>query len=309
MQIVQRFDDWLAEGETSSLTQKQEEFLNKCTIGQWKFDSSPGLVNVDGNFDCSERGLIDFKNVNFGKISGDFVCSNNNLTSLNGAPQTVGGTFHCSLNNLTSLEGAPQKVDGFFSCSVNNLTSLKGAPQTVGGDFYCTDNTLMSLVEAPQTVDGGFYCSNNKLTSLEGAPKTVGGGFDCYKNNLTSLKGAPRTVGEYFNCGDNNLTSLEGAPQTVGDFYCNAFSLDREDWNLAGWLKILTTGTPEVRALIFTLPQLDLAALQQEIDRNPEGMLVKLKDFLKHPHFGGLKWPERLEQEKELLLDLGDIGL
>lgn len=288
MQIVQRFDDWLAEGETHSLTQKQEEFLNKFTIGQWKFDSSTGLVNVDGNFDCSESDLIDFKNVNFGKISGYFVCSNNNLTSLKGAPQTGEGTFHCS---------------------INNLTSLKGAPQTVGEDFYCTDNNLMSLVEAPQTVDGGFYCSNNKLTSLEGAPKTVGGGFDCYKNNLTSLKGAPRTVGEYFNCGDNNLTSLEGAPQTVGDFYCNAFSLDREDWNLAGWLKILTTGTPEVRALIFTLPQLDPAAFQQEIDRNPEGMLVKIKDFLRNPHFGGLKWPERLEQEKELLLDLGDIGL
>lgn len=246
MQIIQTFDDWLAEGETPSLTQKQEEFLNKCTIGQWKFDSSTGLVNVDGNFDCSESGLIDFKNVNFGKISGDFVCSNNNLTSLNGAPQTVDGSFLCSKNKLTSLEGAPQKVDGFFNC---------------------------------------------------------------YKNNLTSLKGAPRTVGEYFNCGENNLTSLEGAPQTVGDFYCNAFPLDREDWNLAGWLKILTTGTPEVRALIFTLPQLDPAVLQQEIDRNPEGMLVKIKDLLRNPNFGGLKWPDRLEQEKELLLDLGDIGL
>lgn len=288
MQIIQRFDDWLAEGETSSLTQKQEEFLNKCTIGQWKFDSSTGLVNVDGNFDCSESGLIDFKNVNFGKISGDFVCSK---------------------NKLTSLEGAPQKVDGFFNCYKNNLTSLKGAPQIVGGDFYCTSTTLMSLVGAPQTVGGTFHCSNNKLTSLEGAPKTVGGGFDCYKNNLTSLKGAPRTVGEDFSCGENNLTSLEGAPQTVVDFSCNAFSLDRKDWNLAGWLKILTTGTPEARDLIRTLPQLDPAALQQEIDRNPEGMLVKMKDFLRNPNFGGLKWPERLEQEKELLSDLGDIGL
>ena len=49
--------------------------------------------------------------------------------------------------------------------------------------------------------------------------------------------------------------------------------------------------------------------LQQQIDENPEGMLVKLKGLLKNPHFQGLKWPKNLEREKELLSDLSDIGL
>ena len=39
---------------------------------------------------------------------GDFNCYNNKLTTLEGAPSSVGGDFSCSFNNnLTSLEGAP----------------------------------------------------------------------------------------------------------------------------------------------------------------------------------------------------------
>jgi len=87
---------------------------------------------------------------------------------------SVNGNFICYNNDLTSLEGAPKVVDGYFDCSVNSLTSLEGAPKTVGGDFYCSDNKLTSLEGASITVGGDFYCNNNKLTSLQGAPKSVG---------------------------------------------------------------------------------------------------------------------------------------
>jgi hypothetical protein len=30
---------------------------------------------------------------------------------------------------------------------------------------------------------------------------------------------------------------------------------------------------------------------------------------LKHPHFQNLEWPKHLDQEKDLLSDLDDIGL
>ena len=46
-------------------------------------------------------------------------------------------------NQLTSLQGAPQTVGGYFSCNDNQLTSLQGAPQTVGGDFYCSGNPVV----------------------------------------------------------------------------------------------------------------------------------------------------------------------
>jgi len=70
-------------------------------------------------------------------VGGSFYCSNNRLTSLAGAPQTVGGGFSCGFNQLTTLEGAPQMVGRDFWCLYNRLTSLEGAPQTVGGYFYC----------------------------------------------------------------------------------------------------------------------------------------------------------------------------
>jgi hypothetical protein len=72
-------------------------------------------------------------------------------------------------------------------------------------------------------------------------------------------------------------------------------------------IEIFLTGTPEEKRIVS--PLVDPRVIQQQIDENPEGMLVKLKGHLKHPQFQGLKWPERLEQEKDLLSDLGDVGL
>ena len=161
------------------LTADQEAFLNRYTKGTWTLNSSTGLVDVKGDFDCSYKKLEDFKGVKFGKVTGDFEFGNNKLTSLEGAPQEVGGYFYCSANNLTSLAGAPQEVGEGFYCEDNSLTSLAGAPQEVGLDFYCSYNQLTSLAGAPQKVDGSFECHDNKLTSLEGAPQKVDGKFFC----------------------------------------------------------------------------------------------------------------------------------
>jgi hypothetical protein len=46
------------------------------------------------------------------------------------------GNFNCNYNRLTSLQGAPESVGGGFYCSNNHLTSLQGAPESVGGGFY-----------------------------------------------------------------------------------------------------------------------------------------------------------------------------
>jgi len=100
----------------TGLTPRQEAFLNQFTKGTWSYDPATGLVEVKGDFDCSNKKLEDFEGVKFGKVGGDFVCRE---------------------NKLTSLEGAPQRVDGDFDCMYNELTSLKGAPKEVGGDFVC----------------------------------------------------------------------------------------------------------------------------------------------------------------------------
>jgi hypothetical protein len=143
-------------------------------------------IDVNGDVDLDLQRLAKLP-LKFRNVGGHFYCFRNQLTSLEGAPQSVGGEFYCSDNRLTSLEGAPQSVGGNFYCEYNNLTSLEGSPKHVGGYFSCSNNQLTSLEGAPQSVGGDFYCYNNQLTSLEGAPQTVGGGFFCRNNPISII--------------------------------------------------------------------------------------------------------------------------
>jgi hypothetical protein len=190
-----------------TLTQDQIDWLDECTVRRsWEYNPSTGLVDVNGDFDCREQGLKDFKGIRFGDVRGHFQCGENELKSLEGAPSTVKGIFACDDNQLTSLEGAPQIVKGdFFSCNYNQLTSLEGAPQIVKGDFYCNENQLTSLEGAPQIVGRSFYCDDNQLTNLKGAPREIGTNFSCENNKITSLDGAPQIVKGKFSCGENPM--------------------------------------------------------------------------------------------------------
>jgi hypothetical protein len=134
---------------SSQLTQKQIQWLERCASVSWTLNTTTGLVDVAGDFNCFGQNLTDFRGVKFGLVKGGFYCRNNNLTSLEGAPQHVEGGFFCDNNNLTSLEGAPQHVEGDFSCADNDLTSLEGAPQHVGGGFYCSHNPVSEDVLEP----------------------------------------------------------------------------------------------------------------------------------------------------------------
>ena len=238
----------------AALTEEQIKWLDECAENSWKLNRQTGLVDVVGNFDCSEQGLTDLKGVRFGKVSGDFDCGDNVLTTLEGAPKTVNGGFVCYDNHLTSLEGAPQTVNGNFSCYDNQLTSLEGAPKSVGRDFGCSNNQLTTLVGAPQSVGWDFRCYDNQLTTLVGAPQTVGH-FRCERNQLTSLVGAPKTVNGGFDCYSNQLTTLEGAPQSVGgDFYCNDNPVS--ETTLKAIFELMEKGKPYQQALEERWPKM-----------------------------------------------------
>lgn len=153
-----------------------------------KYDCTSNLNKETLKYFVSENkdGFI----INFGEVTGNFICSNLGLTSLKGAPQYVGGSFWCKDNDLMSLEGAPKEVGKDFECSRNQLITLEGAPKKVGRDFYCNANRLVSLIGAPEEVGSLFFCCSNKLTSLKGAPKIVGDDFWCVDNpKLHSLEG------------------------------------------------------------------------------------------------------------------------
>ena len=62
-----------------ALTAVQIDWLDKCVDGSWKPNPQTGLIDVVGNFSC-ER---------------------NQLTTLVGAPQSVGGYFYCYGNSVS----------------------------------------------------------------------------------------------------------------------------------------------------------------------------------------------------------------
>ena len=222
--------EYSKDGETSYLlegTVTKEDFLKEreSLLKKFLYIPQTNRYDYDGDLNKNDLSILVSEDkdgfiINFGKVTGDFNCSDLGLKSLKGAPQEVGKSFWCFRNKLTSLEGAPKEVGGFFNCSDNQLTSLEGAPKKVGGEFNCSYNQLTSLEGAPKKVGGGFYCYNNQLISLKGAPQTVGGDFSCYKNQLTSLEGAPQKVGGNFYCRSNiNLHSLDGIGEVGGKIY------------------------------------------------------------------------------------------
>jgi hypothetical protein len=235
---------------TSGLTEEQQEFLNKYTEGTWSVNPTTGLVDVQGDFNCSSERLKSLLDIHFGHVVGNFNCYDNRLTSLAGAPQTVGGNFNCY---------------------------------------------------------------NNKLTSLEGSPQTVGGDFNCFFNDLKSLEGAPQTVGGNFDFSPNDLKSLEGAPYTInGIFISDEFKLDAGKWNMAGWLKVLNTGTEEAKKLILTLPWLQPDWWNLELQRDPGKtvhLLGSLWNHLPKNIQSAIKIPKGYEDQMDLFSGFDELGL
>jgi hypothetical protein len=75
-------------------------------------------------------------------------------------------------------------------------------------------------------------------------------------------------------CIGNKLTSLAGAPQKVGRFFkCDAFELEKKEWNLEGWLKALKKESRAAQKIILTL--LPAEYLNKERERIPSNILTK----------------------------------
>ena len=137
-----------------TITKEQEIFLNKCTNGNWELNTESGLVDIDGDFNCYNKGLSDFLGIEFGNISGSFDCSHNKLVSLEGAPQEVGVDFYCHNNQLVSLEGAPQKVGFRLTC---DAITLRGCPiDLLDKIYFYQDNKSFILKDLLNRVGNGL---------------------------------------------------------------------------------------------------------------------------------------------------------
>ncbi len=131
-------------------------------------------------FDLKLTELPDLSDV---KVLGSFLCYNNQLQTLEGAPKYVGRSFSCNSNpQLTNLEGAPEYVGGSFDCGYNYLQTLEGAPKYVGEGFECEQNSQLTTLKGLPRFIGGNLCWCSTKVTME----------DFYENLLLSdVKGNP----------------------------------------------------------------------------------------------------------------------
>jgi hypothetical protein len=152
---------------------KHSPFLNNSTdIDAWlnNMKISHYVINEDLTVDV--EGDVYLKNQNlsfipiqFGAVKGNFIVSNNCLTSLDGSPSYVEGDFFCDDNKLTSLKGGPSYVGGHYHCGMNKILNLKDIAD-INGNLYCFDNLINDL-SSLKKVRHLLNCTDNLLHYLE----------------------------------------------------------------------------------------------------------------------------------------------
>ena len=182
MKYLKLFENHQTEAEVA-------EICRKYNITDWKLNSD-GLIDVDGDVNLYNCSLTELP-LKFRHVTDYFHCSENQLTSLDGAPHTVGYAFYCYANLLTSLVGGPKKCLS-YNCASNKLENFVGAPERISGFFHGNINKLTSLKGSPKYVGDDFYIERlnnfdkNKALLFEDIPTHVGGKFHT-TNSLLKL--------------------------------------------------------------------------------------------------------------------------
>lgn len=135
-------------------------FLKECGL----LEEDQYLIKEDKSVDAYGPVNMSFMKlkripIKFNRCLSDFICSHNNLETLENCPNTVHGIFDCSYNRLTNLIGGPKMVSMAYKCNDNYLNSLSGSPLKLKA-FNCSYNFLMNLNDAP-IVSGAFIKNNN----------------------------------------------------------------------------------------------------------------------------------------------------
>ena len=159
MKYLKLFENHQTESEVAKICEQYR-------IVNWTLNSD-GLVDVDGHVNLNGKVLytigrysLEKLPLKFGTVTGYFLCNNNKLTTLEGAPHTVGNSFGCDGNKLTSLEFAPKSVGEHFWCNYNNIRSFEGLVNIVG-NFYSSDNPVWEICEIINPIDNKW--DNEKM--------------------------------------------------------------------------------------------------------------------------------------------------
>lgn len=132
---------------------KSETHRLSSEITDFSLKEFPIKFNVvNGDFNFAKTKL---RNLRLGpkRVTGDFECSYNYLTSLEGSPEYVGGNYSVrSIGHLYSseycirtLEGCPKHVGGYIDFSGYGVYTFEFFPDYLGGDIICKDNPIQYI--------------------------------------------------------------------------------------------------------------------------------------------------------------------
>lgn len=168
MKYLKKFNESNFEGDLDVYLSMNLDFIygNENYIKGYHIRNSDGTVDVNGNVSFYNKDLdkIPFK---FGKVSGGYNCSSNNLTSLENCPNYVSDNFNCADNKLITLNGCPD-VGGNLQCGGNNLYDFYDIGN-VGGMIYCSMNPVYEIVKLCYTKE--FINYLNEFRPIRG--KTI----------------------------------------------------------------------------------------------------------------------------------------
>jgi hypothetical protein len=143
----------------SKKTKIPEKSLEKLSLGvaDWEI-SQDGKINAKTNVYFGGKKMGSIKDLNFGHVEGNFSIWGNDLTSLEGSPETISGDFDAENNRLDSLVGGPKKVGGDYVIGELNwsLLSLEGAPEEIGGvfSFRCPSLEKVNIEKNKYNLEG-----------------------------------------------------------------------------------------------------------------------------------------------------------
>jgi hypothetical protein len=121
---------------------EKSKIIELCNI----YNIKNYTINDDFSIDVDIANLERYNLYNiplkFNRVSRNFSCNLNNITSLEFGPKYVGDNYHCFNNNLTSLEYLPKHIGGFINCRNNIIWSFKGIPDNFRGYLFCERNPI-----------------------------------------------------------------------------------------------------------------------------------------------------------------------
>lgn len=155
-----------------------KKLTNKKEIEKWLvnfIDTSDYTIHDDLSITVNGSVMLDSNiegeklPVNFRNVHGNFNCSYNNLTTLQGCPKNLYGDLLCSHNKLKNFDGAPSIVIGHIFAEKNNITSLYGVSKKIMDDLNLSFNPIqeLKLDELPKEIGGSLVFQHRKLKLLD----------------------------------------------------------------------------------------------------------------------------------------------